>query len=147
MRTILFCIAALLTPACAASKVPFTSYAAGPAVAPAQVSDRELYEATLRVFADHGLRLAENDGTGLVVTEPRVVRNGSPRTLHAWRATVVEGSLQLSIDCFVVTSAGQEECEGTQRAVPWQKQAPELRAAIFAEAERLADDGMPTASR
>jgi hypothetical protein len=134
MRVLVLCLAAFLA-ACGASRVPFTSYAPGPAVAPSSVGDAELYQAARTVFAAHGLALAEDDGASVVASKPRPV--GS-KTLHAWRATVIDGSLQLDIDCFVETRAGREVCEGTQRARPWQEQAPRLRADIFAEAERLA---------
>jgi hypothetical protein len=132
MRAFIFCLALA---ACSTGRVPFTSYSAGPAVAPPSVSDTALIEATRTVFEGHGLELAQDDGSGVIVSAPQRV-NG--RTLHAWRAVVREGSLQLEIDCFVETSAGRQACEGTARAQPWQEKAPKLRADIFAEAERLA---------
>jgi hypothetical protein len=132
-------VAFFVLAACGASRVPFSSYAAGPAVAPSQVGDRELYEASVKVFTAHGLALAEADGVGTVASRPVVVRSGTTRTLHAWRAVVRDGSLQLVIDCVEQSAAGEQACEDSLRAVPWQQKAPALRAEIFAEAERLAE--------
>ena len=119
-------------------------YQAIPHQAPPDVTDEQLYTATLRVFQDLGAELRDKDkDTGTVITKYTKAGYGgglsTDKVLHAWRVVIREGKVRIDIGCVLVdVGSGRETgCVGNERQLEWIERVPVLRDAIFAEAKKL----------
>jgi hypothetical protein len=131
-------LAALLVGAgCQYHTKPFETMAAR---APEDVTDADLYVATVRVLTDLGYELSANDpSAGVVRTRfVSVEEIGDAHLDHAWHAVIESGTVRLSIECQKRAEHEIFACDEGQRHVMWVDFAPQLRERIFDAARRHA---------
>lgn len=130
MRVIVM-MAVLVAGGCAASLPP---YAPRTHVAPAGVTDADLYAASVRVLMDRGWSLRDKDAdAGMVATE--WINVGLVPFVgvhyHSWRAVIANGQLRLAIDCELARDGHRYNCDGNGRNATFAQDAPALRVEIF----------------
>ena len=144
IRFIVLALAALLS---LASAAPASTYVPLQVAAPPEVTDADLYAASVRVFTDrYGLSYSDA-AAGVVIggwmeVDSSLDIDDNPddnwQIQHAWRAVVGENTLQLAIDCQYVDTRETRRCYGDDRVDSFVSGEARLRHAIFAEAQRRA---------